>query len=145
VSGQVQNPGVVQLPSGSRVQAAVEAAGGFAPGADFEALNLAALLVDGQKVVVPALNSETPANSEISQDSRTGSAVLAQDGFPIDLNTADQLTLEKLPGVGPVTAQAIIEYRLKNGPFTTLEDLDEVSGIGPETIEQIKDLVIIQP
>jgi len=138
VSGEVNQPGVVELPPGSRVFAAIEAAGGFSDAADYDSLNLAALLEDGQRVFVPAKreSGDEPGRAEAPP------AVIV---YPIDLNSADQPTLETLPGIGPEKARAIIAFRLANGPFRTLEDLDAVEGIGPAIIADIEELVVINP
>jgi competence protein ComEA len=138
VSGEVNQPGVIEMPPDSRVFEAVEAAGGFSAAADPDSLNLAATLEDGQRVFVPA-------KREPGDESEDGSAPPAVIVYPIDLNTADQPTLETLPGIGPERAKAIIAFRMANGPFRTLEDLDAVEGIGPAIIADIEELVVINP
>ena len=129
VSGAVAGPGLVSLPSGSRVADAVVAAGGALPGADLGSLNLAAPLVDGQQLVVPypALTDGTP---------------VASDGR-VRINTADATALEGLPGVGPVLAQRIVAHRDAHGPFVTVEDLLEVPGIGESKLAALRDSVIV--
>jgi len=125
VAGDVHSPGIYQLPSGSRVFDAVAAAGGAGAEADIHRLNLAAFLSDGQKVVVPG------ANSGSSEE---------QEGL-VNINTADQRTLESLPNIGPARAQSIIEYRNSSGGFSSLEQIMQVTGIGPSIFESIRDLI----
>jgi competence protein ComEA len=132
VSGAVVNPGLYQLPPGSRVQDAIQAAGGLLPEADQEALNLAALLKDGQRVLAPTE----------SQAQATTASRLAPDA-PVDINSASQQALESLPGIGPVLAQRIIAYREANGPFATVEDLQKVDGVGEDTFEKLRELVTV--
>jgi competence protein ComEA len=128
VSGAVAAPGLVSLPTGSRVADAVLAAGGALPGADLMALNLAAPIVDGQQLVVP--------NAGI------GGVVVASDGR-VRVNTADAAALEGLPGVGPVLAERIVAYREAHGPFGVIEDLLEVPGIGESKLAALRDRVIV--
>jgi competence protein ComEA len=132
VSGAVQKPGLYQLPTGSRVQDAIQAAGGLLPEADEQALNLAALLKDGQRVLAPTH----------AQVQATTASQLAP-GAPLDINSASQEALESLPGIGPVLAQRIISYREANGPFATVEDLQKVDGVGADTFEKLKELVTV--
>lgn len=131
ISGAVNQPGVYELPAGAIVQQALQAAGGGLDSADLESLNLAAPLHDGQQVVVRAQGEGSPS----------GSSASASSGGLIAVNTADAVELERLPGIGPVLAQKIVEYREAHGPFTRPEDLLSVSGIGPSTLEAIRDLI----
>ena len=137
VSGAVQNPGVFELPSGSRVDSAIKAAGGWANNADREAINLAALLSDGQKVYVKAIG-EQPLVQEDSEQSTT----MEPPGL-IDINTANAEQLDQLPGIGPAKSAEIIAYRQKNGAFDKIEDIQNVSGIGPAIFENIQDLITV--
>ncbi len=137
VSGAVQNPGVYELSSGSRVDAAIKAAGGWADNADYEAINLAALLSDGQKVYVKAIGEE-PLVQEVSERSTS----LELPGL-IDINTATAEQLDQLPGIGPAKSAEIIAYRQKNGAFDKIEDIQNVSGIGPAIFENIRDLITV--
>lgn len=130
VSGWVKVPGVVELPEGSRVVDAVAAAGGALPGADLGAVNLAEPLVDGGRVLIPG-----PGQTD-------GEAVAVADGR-VRVNQATAAELETLPGVGPVLAERIVAYREQNGPFSTVEDLLGVSGIGERTLEELRPLVIV--
>jgi len=140
VSGAVSQPGVFELPPGSRVEDAIAAAGGLLPEAFTESLNLAAPLSDGTKVLVPVRpeeSAEDPDTASASDTTHYGG------GFPININTASLNTLTALPGIGDVKAQAIIDYRTEHGPFTNIEQLMDVSGIGPATFEKLKDMVTI--
>lgn len=149
VSGAVMQPGVYSLPAGSRVQDAIQAAGGLAPQAQAGTLNLAALLQDGSKVAVPAAAPtadparQTPAATTDPASSRQAATTTAGPQFPININTASQEELEALPGIGPVTAQKIIAYRTANGPFAAIEDIVNVPGIGPKTFEMIQTLITV--
>ena len=140
VSGAVVHPGVYKLPTGSRVEDAITTAGGFLPEAYSESLNMAAPLSDGTKVLVPF--RPTASESGQDEDAVTDTTVYGA-GFPININTASKNTLTALPGIGETKAQAIIDYRNENGPFTHPEQLMEVSGIGEATYEKLKDLVTI--
>lgn len=136
VTGAVNQPGVYSLPAGSRVDEAIETAGGLASDADTSIINLAMLLDDGMQIWVPyqlpeVVDHETPV-MEISVPTPS------QLAGKININTATQIELESLSGIGPVIAKAIIQYRLDNGPFTEIEEIQEVSGIGPVTFEKIK-------
>lgn len=140
VSGAVASPGVYFLETGSRVEDAIQAAGGFLPEAFKESINLAAPLLDGSKVLVPILREDSSSvlNSQESQTNDPDQTV-----FPININTASKELLMQLPGIGETKAQAIIDYRNQNGPFTALEEIQEVSGIGPVTFQNLKDLITI--
>jgi len=126
VTGAVRRPGVYRMPVGSRVDDAVTRAGGAAPGADLEAVNLAAQLADGQQVVVPA---RAPGGT-------AGAATVAEG--PISLGAATVEQLEEIDGIGPVTAAAIVEFRDEHGGLSSIEQLDQVSGIGPATMESLR-------
>jgi competence protein ComEA len=141
VSGAVVHPGVYPLAPGARVQDALLAAGGMLPEADDLTLNLAAIIQDGQRLWVPFKTTDV-GQLPAPQDSQAPPLQTATSG-QVNINTADQATLESLPGIGPVTAQKIIAYRQTNGPFATIEDIQLVSGIGPATFEKIKDLIAV--
>ncbi len=142
ISGAVNRPGVYTLPPGSRVKDALLAAGDTSPGADPEALNLAAPLEDGSKIIVPLLNASTATAPSFSTSPAQPTTSALSPG-PININQATQSELESLPGVGPVIAQRIIAYRDENGPFTTTEAIQKVAGIGPVTFERLKDLITV--
>jgi competence protein ComEA len=136
VVGAVRRPGLYRLAAGSRVADALEEAGGAAPAADLALVNLAAPLADGQQVVVPARTAAGDASTGTGTED--GGAAAAG---PVHLNTASIAELDELPGVGPVTAQKIVDYREKHGAFSSVEDLDAIPGIGAAKIEQLRDLV----
>jgi competence protein ComEA len=140
VTGAVAQPGVYQLTASSRVQDAIQAAGGLLPEADAQALNLAAFLQDGEQISIPAVQPTLPASEP---PSRAAPLPTAQAGKLININTATQTELESLPGIGPALAQQIIAYRKVHGPFATIEDIIDVPGIGPKTFEKIKDLITV--
>ncbi|MBN2547742.1 MAG: ComEA family DNA-binding protein [Anaerolineales bacterium] len=141
VAGAVAQPGVYSLAPGSRVEDAIRAAGGFSADANSSALNLAALVQDGERVMAPTL---PPAITAGAPAVRSGTAEpLLEAGQLININTASQTELESLPGIGPVTAQQIIAYREANGPFAQIEDLMDVPGIGEKTFEKIRDLITV--
>ncbi len=127
VSGQVVRPGLVRLPAGSRVADAVQAAGGPLPGVDLSTLNLARKLVDGELIAVGVVSGQSAG---------------AGDG-KVNLNLATLAQLDTLPGVGPVLAQRIIDYRTKHGGFRSVNDLRQVDGIGEETFARLKELVVV--
>jgi competence protein ComEA len=131
VVGAVRRPGLYRLPDGSRVADAVSRAGGATRRADLSLVNLAAPLADGLQVVVPRRQSG-------SSGAAGGSTT---PGGPVHLNTATLEQLDALPGVGPVTAQKILDYRQKNGAFTSADDLDAIPGIGPARLDTLRDLV----
>jgi competence protein ComEA len=145
VTGLVANPGVVKLPPGSRVADAIAAAGGVTVGADLTGLNLAAKLSDGESVVVgDAAAAHPAAASGVSGASgAAGGSGDATGGSLINLNTADEAALDTLPGVGPVMAQNILAWREANGKFSSIEQLQEISGIGPSRYAQISQLVTV--
>ena len=140
VVGAVRRPGLYRLREGARVADAVARAGGAVRGADLAALNLAAPLVDGTQVLVPhRASSAGPASgSGGSTGTSDGSGAPAAK---VSLSSATAEELDTLPGVGPVTAQKILDYRAEHGPFGSVDELDAVPGIGPATIEQLRDLV----
>jgi competence protein ComEA len=138
VAGWVRNPGVYQLEEGRRVIDALDMAGGPRRGAELGALNLAALLVDGQQVLVPG-----PAPPGGAPDSGSAVPGATPGSTLINVNTATLDELETLPGIGEVLAQAVVTYREEHGPFTSVDQLEAVSGIGPATLEEIRDLVTV--
>ncbi|MBM7789290.1 ComEA family DNA-binding protein [Tenggerimyces flavus] len=131
VAGKVREPGVVQLPTGARVIDAVDAAGGALPGADLSGLNLARPLTDGEQVLV---GLPPPPGGPSARPSPTGQAL-------VDLNTATLEQLDALPGVGPVLAQRILDYRDEHGRFESVEDLQQVTGIGSRKFAELRELV----
>jgi len=147
VSGNVRRPGLYTLSQGSRIQAAVEAAGGFTEKAHPQGLNLAAVLSDGQQVVIPAIGenpvSSTENGTALGPDSpASGLTTLAQ---PLDINTASRQELELLPGIGAEKANQILIYREEHGPFLSIDEIQLVPGIGPGLFEKMKDLIAVSP
>lgn len=135
VAGWVRRPGVYEFHEGDRVIDAVEAAGGARRGASLESLNLAMPLVDGTQVLVP----RAAEGGALGPGPPGGSAATGQ----VNINTATAAELEALPGVGEVIAQRIVDYRTANGPFGTVDELIDVSGIGEVTLEEMRDLVTV--
>jgi competence protein ComEA len=148
VTGAVKNPGVYELPEGSRLQDAVDAAGGLTTEADSSGFNRAQLLTDGMRVFVPAVPAQAAPD---------GPANVSPDGLPdasqptagdpatstVNINTADAATLQTLEGVGPVTAQNIIAYRNQYGAFAKVEDLMKVPDIGEKTFAKLKEHISV--
>jgi competence protein ComEA len=139
VVGEVRRPGLYRLRDGARIADALHRAGGPLRDADLAAVNLAAPLVDGIQVVVPARAATAPS---MQPSGGTGaSAGGASSGPLVSLSSATVEELDALPGVGPITAQKIVDFRAEHGPFPSVDDLDAVPGIGPTRIEQLRDLV----
>ncbi len=134
VVGQVRRAGIVELPPGSRVVDAVEAAGGATRRADLSALNLARLVVDGEQIRVPRPGEvRRPVGAPAPPGPPQGLAA----GGPVSLNSADAAALDALPGIGPVLAQRILDWRAEHGRFTSIDELGEVSGIGEKLLAQL--------
>lgn len=142
VEGRVRRPGIAVLPVGSRVIDAIKAAGGAPRRRDLAGLNLAAVLTDGQQIVVGG-SPPAPGQPASSGSTASGSDPPATPGTLIDLNTAGLDELDTLPGVGPVTAQSILDWRDENGGFTSVDELLEVDGIGPVTLAKLTPLVTV--
>lgn len=138
VAGAVATSGVYELPSGARVVDALAAAGGPTAEADVDALNLAAPVLDGDRIVVPVPGDDPAAGGHVHAPGDVSSG--APTG-PVDLNSATAAELETLPGVGPATAAAIVDERDSGGPFAAVDDLERVRGIGPAKLEALRDLV----
>jgi competence protein ComEA len=157
VAGAVRRPGVYRLREGDRVRDAVARAGGRAPGADVDAINLAAKIADGQRVVVPRRVAPAAAGGGsrgtaggipeaaaggVAADA-AGGAVPGADAPPVDLNTATLEQLDTLDGVGPAIAAKILAWREEHGGFRSVEDLGEIPGIGPKRLEALRARVIV--
>lgn len=148
VDGAVAHPGLYKLPPDSRVQAALAAAGGLSPQADVHRINRAAKLHDGQKLYVLSQGESGPPQAASSGQGCEGQACTSAEGGVagsdtegqglVNINTANATQLTQLPGVGPAIAQKIIDYRTANGPFTSVDDLTKVPGIGAAKLAQIK-------
>lgn len=137
VAGQVRNPGVVELPIGSRLSDAVEAAGGLLEDADLLRINLAVRLKDEGMYIIPKIGEDIP---ELLQ---TFAQEEEQSDGKININTADKALLETLPGIGPSRAQGIIDHRERNGNFQELEDIKDVSGIGDKIFDGLRDFISV--
>lgn len=140
IKGEIKKPGVYELQEGARVKEVVLLAGGFTENAEERQLNLAERLTDQQMIYVPskeeAENAFVPIDNQYSQSATTDAQ--------ININTADQIELQKLSGIGAAKAQAIIDYRETSGPFRKVEDLTEVSGIGEKTVEKLRESIKVQ-
>jgi competence protein ComEA len=152
VDGAVQAPGVYSLPAGARVFEAIESAGGATDAAALRELNLAARVADGQKLIIPSRGtaSQDPAEGAVASPPAANVAratpptQASGSDARINLNTATQRMLESLPGIGPVTATRIIEYRQANGPFTRVEQLREARLVNAPTYERVRNLVSVE-
>ncbi|UYP17599.1 ComEA family DNA-binding protein [Rhodococcus sp. Z13] len=143
VVGAVARPGLVRLAPGARVADALDAAGGALDGADLIGLNLARRVADGDQIVVGVVPLQpVPPSSGILDGGGEASGADTGGGL-LDLNTADEAALDALPGVGPVTAAAIVAWRTTHGPFTDIEQLGEVDGIGPARLARLRPLVTV--
>jgi competence protein ComEA len=132
VAGAVRQPGLYRLKEGQRIADAIARAGGATAKADTAAVNLAAPLADGMQVLIP---------SRVAGAAGTAAGGSASPGARVSLSSATVEQLDELPGIGPVTAQKIVDYRAKSGGFRSVDDLDAIPGIGPARVEQLRDLV----
>lgn len=137
ITGAVQNPGVYELPPGSRIEAVIQAAGGWKTRADQTAINLAAFLEDGESIYVPLIGEQLPSPKPEKK------STVSVEGRLIDINSAPAEVLDELPGIGPKKAEEIVSYRQKNGAFDTIEEVLNVPGIGPGIFEDIRTLITI--
>lgn len=129
VTGEVADPGVVEVPSGSRVGDAIDAAGGATADADLSVVNLARMVEDGEQIVV----------GHVDDPDGSGAAGAVGPKGKIDVNRADAATLQEVPGIGPVTAERLLSHRQEHGPFTSADDLLDVPGIGQRTLDRLVD------
>ncbi len=146
VSGKVHRPGLVEVPSGARVADALAAAGGALPGTDLSQLNLARRVADGEQVAVgvpAAPDAGAPLPGPAGSPTVPGAAATSVPGARLDLNAATVAQLDGLPGVGPVTAQRILDWRTRNGRFAQVEQLREIEGIGERRFGQLRELVTV--
>ena len=145
VSGSVKNDTVVTLPEGSRINDAIEAAGGLTKDADLTNINLAYILEDGEKIYIPKKGEEIVEDvSNTQSTSANTSSSSSNKTSKININKATQTELETIPGVGPSTALKIIDYRDENGKFSSIEDIRNVSGIGDAKYEKMKDYIAVK-
>ncbi len=144
VAGRVRHPGVYTFHVGDRVVDAIEAAGGALPGSDLTSLNLAALLTDAEQIVVGKVGAGGSASgTSVGGSSSGGSGGSGAPGEKVNINTATADQLEALPGIGPVLAQRIVDYREQHGPFRSIRDLLNVSGIGDSHMADLEPLVTV--
>ena len=145
VVGAVERPGVYHLAAGARADDAVRAAGGATVNADLRRVNLAAVLLDGEQLVIPRVGERitTSTHGSVAGDSRAIQSPTTTVPLVVNLNRATIDDLDRLPGVGPATARAIIDHRTRNGPFVSVDDLLAVRGIGPAKLAEIKPWVAV--
>lgn len=157
ITGSVKNPGIVKLKEGSRIEDAIEAAGGLTENADISKVNLAYVVEDGTKIKIPSSQEEDIGDEEII-DSGSGENIIVEeksdfsnkdnqtnkDNKLININKATETDLQTLPGIGPSLAGKIVEYRSQNGKFGSIEDIKNVNGIGDSKYQNIKDLITVK-
>ena len=151
ITGSVKNPGIVKLKEGSRIEDAIEAAGGLTENADITKVNLAYIVEDGTKIKIPSASEEDIGDEDII-DSKSGDNIIIEENTvssnnstqTININKATEKEFETLPGIGPSLASKIIEYRNQNGKFGSIEDIKNVNGIGDNKYEKIKDLITVK-
>jgi competence protein ComEA len=143
VAGWVRMPGVYEFHQGDRVIDAIRQAGGARPGADLTSINLAALLTDAEQVVVGKASGGGPVSSTTVGSGGGGSGGGGSNGAPVNINTATLDQLESLPGIGPALGQRIIDYRQQHGPFKSVNDLTNVSGIGDKRLADLRPLITV--
>ena len=142
VAGAVNRPGVVRLAEGARAKDAVDVCGGFLPTADTNGVNLAQKLKDGMQVTVPEKSPQGTAVQGAAGGAQAGAGKPLPDGM-VNINTADEKELDKLPGIGPAMAKRIVEYRTENGAFQAPEEIKRVKGIGDAKYEKMKDKIAL--
>lgn len=143
VSGGVATPGVYELPASSRLQQAIDRAGGLTAEGDVSSLNLAGRLADGEKVVIPVRTAGDDPGRPLVEGGTPRPDSLGDSDSLIDLNTASAADLDSLPGIGPVIAERILEYRDNNGPFTSVDELVEIEGISAAMVDELRPLVTV--
>ena len=151
ITGSVKNPGIVKLKEGSRIEDAIEAAGGLTENADITKVNLAYIVEDGTKIKIPSASEEDIGDDDII-DSKSGDNIIIEENTissnnstqTININKATDKEFETLPGIGPSLASKIIEYRNQNGKFGSIEDIKNVNGIGDSKYEKIKNLITVK-
>jgi competence protein ComEA len=148
ITGAVARPGVYTLPRLSRVSNAIDAAGGLTPDADQSSINLAARLIDGEKIAVPKVNqpvmgTSAPPSQNKQPVSTSSSLATPSIENPLNINTATTEEFDLLPGIGPTRAADIVAYRTQHGSFKTIDGIMQVSGIGQTTFDRIKNLIYV--
>jgi competence protein ComEA len=144
ITGAVTNPGVYELETGARVDDVLQMAGGETETADMLRVNLAAYVTDAERVIIPEIGGPDPAEYADADTGNDETDTYTNAARLININTASQAALDTLPGIGPVIAQSIIDYRNTNGGFTSIEEIMEVSRIGSSVFEQIKDKITVE-
>ena len=150
ITGEVKEPGVKELPTDARIADAIEAAGGVTENADLDEVNLAFVLSDGQKIYIPNKNEKEISGEKVYITAGSGNNVIIEDKIEgekmqkVNINEAKQEDFEQLPGIGPSIAKKIIEYREQNGKFTSINELQEVKGIGEAKFENIKEYIMVK-
>ena len=146
ITGEIKNPGIVELEEGERIFNVIEKAGGTTKDADTSKINLAQIVEDGMKINIPNKNDKTEANENINIDTTSNSINIKKENENkiVNINTATQTELETLPGIGPSIASKIINYRKEKGKFTKIEDIKNVNGIGDAKFEKIKSLICVK-
>ena len=149
ITGSVKNPGIVKLSEGSRIEDAIQAAGGLTENADISKVNLAYVLDDGIKIKIPSITDDDIGDEEIINE-ESGENIIENDttspknNKSININKATETELETLPGIGASLASRIVEYRKQNGNFSSIEDIKNVSGIGDSKYLNIKDFITVK-
>lgn len=149
ITGSVKNPGIVKLSEGSRIEDAIQAAGGLTENADISKVNLAYVLDDGIKIKIPSITDDDIGDEEIINE-ESGENIIENDttssknNKSININKATETELETLPGIGASLANRIVEYRKQNGNFSSIEDIKNVSGIGDSKYLNIKDFITVK-
>ena len=151
ITGSVKNPGIVKLKEGSRIEDAIEAAGGLTENADITKVNLAYVVEDGTKIKIPSASEEDIGDEDIIDSKSGDNIIIEENAVPsnnspqtININKATEKEFETLPGIGPSLASKIIEYRNQNGKFESIEDIKNVNGIGDNKYEKINDLITVK-
>ena len=151
ITGSVKNPGIVKLKEGSRIEDAIESAGGLTENADITKVNLAYVVEDCTKIKIPSASEEDIGDEDIIDSKSGDNIIIEENAVPsnnstqtININKATEKEFETLPGIGPSLASKIIEYRNQNGKFESIEDIKNVNGIGDNKYEKIKDLITVK-
>lgn len=150
ITGSVKNPGIVKLKYGSRIEDAIEAAGGLTENADITNVNLAYVLDDGVKIRIPSITDEKKGDEQILEE-ESGENIIEETNMTfgastkeVNINKATETELQSLPGIGASLASRIIEYRNQNGKFSKIEDIKNVNGIGDSKYDNIKDFITVK-
>lgn len=148
VTGEVNNPGVVKIKEGSRIEDVIKAAGGLTENGDITNVNLAYVVEDGMKIRIPSNSEGNVTEDYITEDNGKG-VIMSEESsnssnLIVNINTANETELEQLPGIGPSISSKIVEYRNKNGKFKSIEDIKNVTGIGDSKFDKIKEYIKVK-